>query len=55
MSDQPDLNFIARQMERMIRDQAATRDDIRVLTAMVMRLDGSMGTVLEELRAVHGR
>ena len=29
------------------------RDDTQVLTAMVMRLDGTVGLVLTELRAMH--
>ena len=37
-----DLNFLARQMERLIADNASLRDDNRVLTAMVMRIDNSI-------------
>ncbi len=31
------------------------RDDMQVLTAMVMRLDGTVGLVLTELRAMHSQ
>ncbi len=51
----PDLNFIARQIERLIRDNSAARDDIRVLTAIVMRLDTNQAAMLDELRAMHAR
>ena len=59
-----DLNFLARQMERLIADNASLRDDNRVLTAMVMRIDnsiirletrfdGSFAELLAEMRATH--
>jgi hypothetical protein len=51
----PDLNFIARQIERLIRDNAIAREDIRVLTAIVMRLDTNQAAMLDELRAMHAR
>jgi hypothetical protein len=51
----PDLNFIARQIERLIRDNAVARDDIRVLTAMVMRLNTNQAAMLDELRAMHAQ
>jgi hypothetical protein len=48
-----DLNFLARQMERLIQDVGSLRDDMRVLTAIVMRLDNSQGAMLQELRETH--
>jgi hypothetical protein len=45
-----DLNFIARQNERIVTDLASLRDDMAVLTAMVIRLDGSMTGLLQEMR-----
>ena len=50
---EPDLNFISRQLERIITEMSSMRDDIGVLTAIVMRLDGSQSAMLTELRAVH--
>ena len=44
-----DLNFLARQIERLI----PLCDDVAVLTAMVMRLDASQNALLQEVRAVH--
>jgi hypothetical protein len=51
----PDLNFIARQNERILTDIASLRDDMAVLTAMVMRLDGSHTALLQETRATHAQ
>ena len=46
-----DLNFLARQIERLI----PLCDDVAVLTAMVMRLDASQNALLHEVRAVHSQ
>jgi hypothetical protein len=50
-----DLNFIARQNERIVTYLASLRDDMAVLTAMVVRLDGWMTGPLQEMRATHGQ
>jgi len=63
MADEPiTLEFLARQQQRILdemssmRDEMGSfRDDMQVLTAMVMRLDGTVGLVLRELRAMHGQ
>ncbi|HTT78811.1 MAG TPA: hypothetical protein VMF86_03945 [Stellaceae bacterium] len=63
MSDEPvTLEFLARQQQRIleelgvVRDEMGSfRDDMQVLTAMVMRLDGTVRLVLTELRAMHGQ
>jgi len=56
----PDLNFLVRQNERILTEIASLRDDVTVLTAMVMRLDGSVirldgshTALLQEMHAVH--
>jgi hypothetical protein len=36
-----DLNFLARQIERLINDVGSFRDDMRVLTAMMLRQDNT--------------
>jgi hypothetical protein len=51
----PDLNFLARQNERTLAEIAGLRDDMAVLTAMVMRLDGSHAALLQETRATHAQ
>jgi len=56
MTDEPiTLEFLARQQQRMLEEMASMRDDMQVLTAMVMRLDGTVGLVLTELRAMHSQ
>jgi hypothetical protein len=56
MPDEPiNLEFLARQQERIIDQLNAFRDDMQVLTAMVMRLDGTVGLVPKELRAMHSQ
>jgi septal ring factor EnvC (AmiA/AmiB activator) len=49
---EPDLQFLARQNERIINDLAHMRDSLDVLTAMVLRLETSITTVITELRAM---
>jgi hypothetical protein len=46
-----DLNFLARQMDRLISDVANIRDDITVLTAMGTRLEGAVHALTVEVRA----
>jgi hypothetical protein len=48
-----DINFLARQSERIMSESASLRDDAAVLTSIVLRLNGSMAAVLQEMRAVH--
>jgi hypothetical protein len=51
----PDFNLVARQIERILTEVASLRDDMAVLTAMVMRLDGSHAALLQETRATHAQ
>ena len=56
MADEPiTLEFLARQQQRMLDEMGSMRDDMQVLTAMVLRLDGTVGLVLKELRAMHSQ
>jgi hypothetical protein len=58
MADEPiTLEFLACQQQRLLDEMGSMRgemgtmrDDMQVLTAMVMRLDGTVGLVLTELR-----
>ena len=61
-----DLNFLARQVERLIAADASRRDDERVTAAMLMRIDNTdarietrvfdvLAEVLTEVRAVHAQ
>lgn len=47
------LEFISRQLERVLTDNASLRDDIRVLTAMMLRVDYTLTLLLDEVRAIH--
>lgn len=49
------LEWIGAQLARLIEKADQTQDDIRVLSAIVMRQDGTLSAVLTELRAMHAR
>jgi peptidoglycan hydrolase CwlO-like protein len=53
----PDINleFLARQMERILTEVGSLRDDMSVLTALALRLDATMTGVQQELRATHSQ
>jgi outer membrane murein-binding lipoprotein Lpp len=55
MSEQVDLNFIARRLDQLGNDVANMRDDIVVLTAMVSRLETSVISLVQEMRATHSQ
>jgi hypothetical protein len=57
-----DLNFLVRQNERLITDVASLRGDMRVLTAVVMRLEntrerheGLLADMLREIQTMSAR
>jgi septal ring factor EnvC (AmiA/AmiB activator) len=50
-----DLNFLARQNERIIQDLASVRDELRVQGAMIMRLEGSVASLSEQVQVVHNQ
>jgi hypothetical protein len=53
MSDEPnaDLGLIARQQRQLLDQMNTMRDDITLLTAIVMRLDGTVTALVQEIRA----
>lgn len=58
----PDLNFIARQIERVLAemqglrdDNARFRDDMAVLTAMVLRLEHAHGRMFDQFDRINQR
>ena len=56
MSDNPvTLEFLARQQARLLDEMASFRDDMTVLTAIVIRIDGTLTALLAENRAVHSQ
>lgn len=53
MAEEPvSLELLARQQERLITDVAGLRDDMRVLTAIVLRQENTLHSVLDQLRAM---
>jgi len=48
-----DLNFLARQLQRVVTDVGSLRDDMQVLTSIVLRQDGTLTALLQETRATH--
>ncbi len=52
---EPGIDFVARRIERVLTEIANLRDDMSVLTAMVMGLDGSHTALLQETRATHAQ
>jgi hypothetical protein len=54
MAEAVDLNFIARQLERVLAEVAMARADVAVLTAiMARRTEVAANAVLQELRAMN--
>jgi hypothetical protein len=51
-SEPVDLAYIGRALQRLTSDMAALRDEMRVQTAMILRQDGTLNAVLEQLRAM---
>lgn len=47
------MGYIGQALQRLTTEVASLRDDMHVLTAIVMRLDNSQGRMLEELRGMH--
>ncbi len=52
MAEPVTLEFLGAQMERMLTEQAAMRDDIRVLTAIVLRHENTLVDMLQQIRAM---
>jgi hypothetical protein len=48
-----DLAFLARHNERIMAENASMRDELRVQTAMITRLDGTIAGLVQEVRAIH--
>ena len=52
MAETITLEFLGAQMERLLADQAAMRDDIRVLTAIALRHENTLKNMAEEMRDI---
>jgi hypothetical protein len=49
------LAFLAKQQERLVEEMEQVRDDLRVMAAIVQRLDGTVQGLVNEVRASHAR
>ncbi|MGZ9020984.1 MAG: hypothetical protein ACXW3S_13700 [Rhodoplanes sp.] len=49
------LDFLAQQQARLLEAMGQLRDDIRVMAAIVQRLDGTVQGLINEVRAEHSR
>jgi hypothetical protein len=52
---QPDLTMLMRQQKQMLDEFADLRDQLTVLTAICMRVEGSITALTIEVRAMHSR
>jgi len=52
MAENVTLEFLGAQMERMRDDIGALRDDIKVLTTIVLRHDKTLTDMLTQIRAM---
>jgi hypothetical protein len=52
MAENGTLEFLARQLERVLSEQASLREDVHVLTSIVLRHDASLSAIAEQLRAM---
>ena len=52
MAETVTLECLARQLERVLIEQASIREDLRILTAIVMRHDASLSAIIEQLRGM---
>ena len=55
MAERVDLNFIVRRLDQLGHDVANLHDDNVVLTAMVSRIEASLASLVQEMRATHSQ
>jgi hypothetical protein len=55
MAERIDLNFTAKRLDQLGNDVGNMRDDMTVLTAMVSRLEASVTSLVQEMRATHSQ
>ena len=52
MADNVTLEFLGAQMERMLARQETLQEDMRVLTAIVLRHENTLVDMLQQIRAM---
>jgi hypothetical protein len=56
VSDRPiTLDFLAEQQARILDQLRTMQDDATVATAILMRLDGTVSGLVQEVRAMHSQ
>jgi hypothetical protein len=55
MAETVTLEFLGAQMERLIADQAAMRDDLRVWTAIALHHENTMENMAEQMQDMLGQ
>ena len=50
-----DLNLLMTQQKQILAEMAEFRDQLTVLTAICMRVEGSVNALTTEVRAMHSR
>ena len=53
--DGVDFGLIVRQQRQTLDQMARMRDDMAVLVAITMRLDGTVSGLVQEIRATHSQ
>jgi hypothetical protein len=51
----PDLTLLLRQQRQVIAEMTSLRDDRGVMMAILQRLDGTVGGLVNEVRATHSQ
>lgn len=47
------LEFLAQHQERMLTEIGSLRDDMRVQSALIQRIDATLQALIGEIRAIH--
>jgi len=56
MGDRPvTLDFLAEQQATILTELRTMRDDLLVVSAILMRLDGTVSGLVQEVRAMHSQ
>ena len=53
MPEEPGIGFLVSQQERILAEIGSLRDDMSVLTSIVLRQDGTLNALLQEVMATH--
>ena len=55
MADESDFGLISRQQVKVLAEIGTMRDDMAVMMAILMRLDGTVAGLVNEVRAMHSQ